>query len=1723
MQRAPRTGAQAPEPDPNPEWLGARSAHDAILDQALRSGRASTYAALRVLPGTDLQALNRSITVLGAVIEGFSGEYARVRVPADRGRLETIAGLSGVLGIGAIPPGIKADEAFAKELLSAPPGKPAPVYITLMAEDPLGEWRQALTELGVIVGAYDRDLRSYTANLPPAAFAQVVAADFVLSVEPIPVVTVNHRSSVPVMGADGLRQYNSATKEFSGITGAGIAVGVLDTGLNTSHMDVVHGRSSICGANFFGDEHWDLWLDLIGHGSHVFGTIAGAGSVDPLLAGIAPRLSHVRFGKVLSAEGSGTGEDIRRGMDYLARPTSCLWRGEPSAAVKPLIVNMSLAAVSLEFSGRGVGERKLDSVVRAHSQLYVVAQANAAQHGFSNYGTAKNSLAIGAVDDAGILAAFSSHGPTADGRLAPNVVGTGVDLTSVRGRSSRVGHVTYSGTSMAAPSVAGVAALLMEKLPEFKNRPALTRARLMASAIRPNAFLDSREQLPGDNTDGPGDFQNRYGLGLVSARTSLLSRDDAQGWLIGSASSEPDSESYEHIDITVPEGASRLDVVLTWDEQPADTLTRSVLNNLDLWADQGADCAEEACGEHASRSEVDNVEWLLIEDPVPGTYRIKVVPVEIYAESSTAAIAWKILRGDPTPQLSLEVEDTSAGATSDYLTVDVMIDADQYVASGTTLFLGCDTRADCYRLGRGFLPGRSRVYREDGLNWSDAYSTQIDQPRPIAVGEVAVGTPRKVQLWFLRELVPSGAVLHLTASSWNSTSGGHSFAMRADATETDSDFSAPANDSFTGSEPLEGATGEMPANLALASREPGEPFVTADSRTLWYVWEAPATGLFRFRLQEADSGEPVETDFALFGGDSIIELDVVAEKRGNEISFAAQAGVVYRLRIASNRWNLPSLTLIWESADSRPANDDLAYAQAIDGASGAIESTNEGATLESSEFLGGVAATVWYEWTAPRDGWTELIVNRQGLRVFAFVGERMEDLRLVSPPNAYSAVAFRAKQGETYQIAVGARSADDSGADFELSWNVSDENPLRYPDFDLFENAVDISGSEGSLLQVLRSGGSEISLTVESSEPASTGIGTRWWKWTVPSDGRYTWRLDGSPGYRLTLFTGATLEDLDWVGTARSGSAFVLDATADTQYWIAFGRSPDNLDIVWNPQSVVWGPTPANDERTAAVRIDGSSGSTGANLAHATTAPDEPADTVGTDSVWWHWSAPASGWHRFWVEGHPVSTILAVYPDSASMQAIGDSERTFIANGRVEVHLLAKAGHRYEIRLSSRPDFTKESSATVRWATAAAPAFLSYKGALELDSLAADSLSRRFRWPHNSAMSADGKHMFVSSDNGIFALARDTETGGITLAYRTDTDSDTLDPAASQEARLWWNARDHRLFALTARKSYSFALPMEGSSLLSHGEITLDGGEPSSIWQTFPGAGSTDGQHFYSVNELSDRLQAYRVDSATLMTLVQTVSSHGESGDDVLIVPEMSNLLDIALSSDDRHLYVISRDGLFVFTRDTSSGKLQLVKESDPGAITDGSIYGMQSLKSLASDADGNILFVSGKQTNSVSFDTAIAAFDISTDPADPVHLDTLTGMYFENDPGTTTVWNHLQPLQGDLFECNDLVVHADLPAVDIFCFGGYYVVAWDSERSALEVTDFALSGSDDRFGNRLAYHLGMTADFQRQQMAQSPDGAHVYRAASLRRHAFSDAIHIFERASAMKAMEEDE
>ena len=152
-----------------------------------------------------------------------------------------------------------------------------------------------------------------------------------------------------------------------------------------------------------------------------------------------------------------------------------------------------------------------------------MANSNTDIHGFSNYGAAKNSLPVGAAWDSGELASFSSHGPTADGRLVPLIVGTGVNVYSARGGGSRGAYVRFNGTSMSSPSVAGVAALVMDAQPPFAGNAALTRAHLMASAVKPGAWLDAADAFPSENT-GRAALHARYGLGKVSGTTSVFDR-----------------------------------------------------------------------------------------------------------------------------------------------------------------------------------------------------------------------------------------------------------------------------------------------------------------------------------------------------------------------------------------------------------------------------------------------------------------------------------------------------------------------------------------------------------------------------------------------------------------------------------------------------------------------------------------------------------------------------------------------------------------------------------------------------------------------------------------------------------------------------------------------------------------------------------------------------------------------------------------------------------------------------------------------------------------------------------------------------------------------------------------------------------------------------------------------------------------------------------------------
>ena len=1655
------------------DWLGSTTSIETLAAHAAAAGRDWSFGWIRLAEDADPNDLERALQGSGAEIVGSAGSLMRARLPGDEARLQQIAALPQVEGLGAVPRESKLAPAFANQVPGGSPEGQMPVFITLMTDDPDGRWRRALEDLGAVVGRFDPDIRIYSANVSRAALEAITAADFVLSIEPIGIVVAAHDTAVPAMGVDALRRFDGTPGLFSGIGGASVPIGVMDTGLNINHLDIASNRQSICGANFvwFGpggplQETEDLWIDEFGHGTHVTGTIAGNGYVEPRFAGMAPSVRHIRFAKVLHRQGFGSNNSILPGMDFLAQPTGCAEASGPSDRVKPLIVNMSLSACARIFQGRRTAERKLDSVVWSHRQLYVVAQSNSGINCFSDYGTAKNSLAVGAALDSGDIAAFSSHGPTFDGRLAPQVVATGVRVHSARGGGSRGEYVAFNGTSMSSPTVAGVAALLMDAIPGYQEQPALTRARLMASAIRPDAWLEDTAAFPLTNTNGPGTLQAQYGLGMVSARTSVLNRDRADGWISGGAISELEAGRYAWHDIMVPEGAGRLDLVMSWDEPPTDTIGSAVLNDLDLWLDRDGDCGAGACGEHVSASRVDNVEWIILRNPQPGVYRAKVVARRVYTAAPRAALAWTVIRGASTPNLRIDADkEIIIGDRENELTLTVT--AGEYVAAGTRLHIDCRDAGDSSGCNEVRIHTMA-VSREDGVTLD--LSDELGSPVPIGqaysrsspillgssipLGEISAGEGQEIEFVVSYNGGAGPVRLYFTASSWNAKAASVSVEVRTGSSDRSEVAGRSPNDDFASAAVIEGEEGSLALDLLLATPEPGEPLFTPrrgrPAGSVWYEWTAPANGPVRFNIPpRVDSRDARNDRLSIFRGDRISALERVADGLWGALFFA-EKGQSYRIRV-SNFARGAALNLRW-SQGPRPANDDFTQAAVLEGADGVVEGSSQGATLESGEWFGSAAATTWYRWTASSDGlW--VFESEHPRRIFVFESDGISTLRLVSTYPSSSAF-FPAAGGKEYHIAVAEPDAYASGATYQLNWRQIRRLHER-PRNDDIADAEPIESAPSSSHLI----GIDEHSTVEPGEPIETGVRTKWWVWEAPEDGYYTWRLTDSgevvPTYsklRVTVFTGSSIEDMQLVAESGPDAApfdFVLQAVGGQRYWISAGFPAGDITAYTQRTAsarVIWGPTPVNDSLSSAVPLVGSAGSITGSNRFATIERGERPSALGHSSLWWTYEAPAAGWYRFWIDEFYAPWVLAVYQDAGdgfgSLELVSSSHQPEgIESGAIEVIFRAEAGVRYRIRLGTR-GAPEGGDFTMHWGEGEAPVWLKYTGRLADGDRDAKGNSVEISTPLSLALNGRGTALYAASRLGMQVFERDVETGGLTLVQ-------SLEDHDLEDNSLIWDARRTKLYAHRCGTWRKFA-PVDGThrELRDEGTLQVTGSQEAvgcnSRSDVFMDSG---GSFLHTVDPFSGKLQVLAFDTPESLRHVQT-----------LTVPDLKHAL---ISNLDSRMYAATQWSLLVFERDAETGRLTQVSRA-------GNDAGLSNLESIAISSDDRYLFAfddNGKRTN---------VFQLEDDPSHPRLLSSLPP--FWNEP----FWNWDN-------RCGFASARRGTPAVDVFCSNMAFGVQWRPESGELAATDHVAPWQPDRFNNHVPA-FGHTRN-----LAASPDGRHAY------------------------------
>jgi subtilisin family serine protease len=242
-------------------------------------------------------------------------------------------------------------------------------------------------------------------------------------------------------------------------TGAGVRVGIVDTGVDLNHEDLagrVVEHTSCVGAAGDQAKCKGSAQDDQGHGTHVAGIIAAMRDNTVGIAGVAPD-SQLVVAKALSAAGAGTEEDINAGIK---------WVVDHGAKV----VNLSLGDPNFVFTSlMGTGMREGIEYAWSKGAVPVVASGNSNLLGLglgsSNYGDL-NALVVGATGPNDEVSEYSSPIGTAKwGILAPGGAGDGnpehdIYSTFWDGKTANA-YKALAGTSMAAPHVAGAVALLL--------------------------------------------------------------------------------------------------------------------------------------------------------------------------------------------------------------------------------------------------------------------------------------------------------------------------------------------------------------------------------------------------------------------------------------------------------------------------------------------------------------------------------------------------------------------------------------------------------------------------------------------------------------------------------------------------------------------------------------------------------------------------------------------------------------------------------------------------------------------------------------------------------------------------------------------------------------------------------------------------------------------------------------------------------------------------------------------------------------------------------------------------------------------------------------------------------------------------------------------------------------------------------------------------------------
>lgn len=399
-----------------------------------------------------------------------------------------------------------------------------------------------------------------------------------------------------------VNRFNTHTKTFPNVDGSNIHVSIKETRFDTTDVDFQNRIGPSPGAAPFISAHATQMATLVG----------GSGTSSPRAKGGAPGVFLHSSGLFSFLPDAPEQYDLLNiGVQNHSYGTDLENRYNLSAAAYDQSNQLRPTLLHVFSAGNNGGTQGASGI-----------------NGFANltggFKTAKNALMVGAVDSTGRVWAYSSRGPTADGRIKPDIVAFG-----------------QNGTSDATALVSAAAALLQQQLQNQNGQ-------LPPSALLRAILLSGADEV---GTPGP-DFESGFGnLNVYHATTIVNGKQYIQ-----TAITKGTRHSFP---FQVPTDRPLLKATLAWDDLPAaPDAVKALTNDLDCWLvgpngqihrPWAKPHWPDSLGAPAQRGvdTLNNVEQIAVQNPQAGTWTLWVDGAKLVSSEQSFASAWRV--GDAMP------------------------------------------------------------------------------------------------------------------------------------------------------------------------------------------------------------------------------------------------------------------------------------------------------------------------------------------------------------------------------------------------------------------------------------------------------------------------------------------------------------------------------------------------------------------------------------------------------------------------------------------------------------------------------------------------------------------------------------------------------------------------------------------------------------------------------------------------------------------------------------------------------------------------------------------------------------------------------------------------------------------------------------------------------------------------------------------------------------------